>query len=86
VTGKPINLGGISGRTESTGLGVYFAIREFVNDDFYMKKVGLNTGTNDKSFIVQGFGNVGFWASKFMEKDGGKLLGVIERGGGIFNP
>ena len=86
TTGKPISFGGISGRTESTGLGLYYCLREFMNDPEYMNKVGLTPGMKDKTFIVQGFGNVGYWASKFIENDGGKIIGVIERDGGVFNP
>lgn len=86
TTGKPIGSGGISGRTESTGLGLYYCLREFMNDSEYMDKVNLTTGMKDKTFIVQGYGNVGYWASHFIEGDGGKIIGVIERDGGIYNP
>lgn len=85
TTGKPLSLGGISGRTESTGLGLYYCLREFINDPEYMQKVNLTTGMKDKTFIVQGFGNVGYWASHFIDKDGGKIVGVIERNGGVYN-
>jgi len=85
TTGKPVSFGGISGRTESTGLGLYYCLREFLNDPYYMNPLGLSAGIRDKTMIVQGFGNVGYWASNFLEKDGAKLLGVIERDGAIFN-
>lgn len=86
TTGKPLSCGGISGRTESTGLGLYYCLREFMNDPEYMNRVNLTTGMKDKTFIVQGFGNVGYWASHFIEGDGGKVVGVLERDGAIYNP
>lgn len=57
--------GGINGRTESTGLGVYFGLRELMSYPTFYEKVGLKPGLKDKTFIVQGFGNVGYWAAKF---------------------
>ncbi|OMJ72756.1 hypothetical protein SteCoe_28739 [Stentor coeruleus] len=85
TTGKPIELGGIPGRAESTGLGVFYGVREFLTDKFYMDQVGLSTGIAGKTFIVQGFGNVGYWAAHFLHKEGGKILGVIEHNSCVFN-
>ena len=65
-TGKFIQQGGISGRNESTGLGVYYAVRELLNTQSFIDKAGLSKGIEDKTFIVQGFGAVGYWASKFI--------------------
>lgn len=79
-TGKHISQGGISGRTESTGLGVYYAIRELLNTPSFLKRVNDNVpGIPGKTFSVQGFGNVGYWAAKFIVRDGGKVTTVIER-------
>jgi glutamate dehydrogenase (NAD(P)+) len=64
-TGKFVSQGGIEGRAESTGLGVFFGTKELLNTDSFLKKAGLSYGIKDKKFIVQGFGNVGYWASKF---------------------
>lgn len=86
VTGKPLNFGGISGRTESTGLGVFFTIREFCKDPYYMEKLGLKTGLDGKTFIAQGFGNVGYWVSHYMAEQNAKLIGIIEYNGAIYNP
>jgi glutamate dehydrogenase (NAD(P)+) len=86
VTGKPIAQGGIAGRTESTGLGVFYCIRDFVNDAFYMEPRGLTTGLAGKRIIVQGFGNVGYYATHFCEKEGAILVGVIEHNGAVYNP
>lgn len=86
-TGKFINQGGIAGRAESTGLGVYYCFRELMKHDSFVKASGLKTkGIRDKTFIAQGFGAVGYWASKFFCKDGGKLVGVVEYNSAIYNP
>ena len=85
VTGKPIGQGGVRGRTEATGRGVYYGIREACEDADDMKKRGLRTGLGDKTFIVQGLGNVGFHTAKFMTEDGGAtLIGVAEIEGSIY--
>lgn len=78
-TGKYIRHGGIAGRTESTGLGVYYAIRELLNTPSFYERAGVSKGIKDKTFVIQGFGNVGYWAAKFVEKDGGKITTIIER-------
>ena len=87
VTGKPLNAGGIAGRVEATGRGVQYALREFFRDDPGMAKAGL-TGTLDgKRVIVQGLGNVGYHAAKFLaQEDGAVITGIIERDGALFNP
>ena len=87
VTGKPINAGGIQGRTEATGRGVQYALQEFFRDKRDMEKAGL-TGTLDgKKVIVQGLGNVGYHAAKFLsEEDGAIITGIIERDGALFSP
>lgn len=78
-TGKYIRQGGIAGRTESTGLGVYYAIKELLNTQSFIDKCGDKTlGIKDKTFTIQGFGNVGYWAAKFLVKDGGKITNIIE--------
>lgn len=85
-TGKFISQGGIAGRAESTGLGVYYAVRELLGTDSFCERAHLSTGIKDKTFIVQGFGAVGYWASKFIEQDGGKITTVIEYNSAIHNP
>ena len=78
-TGKYIRQGGIAGRTESTGLGVYYAVRELLNKQTFIDKIGDKTkGIAGKTFTFQGFGNVGYWAAKFIEQDGGKVTHIIE--------
>jgi glutamate dehydrogenase (NAD(P)+) len=85
VTGKPIQQGGIRGRTEATGRGVYFGIREACNNKQDMKKIGLETGVEGKTFVVQGLGNVGYHASKYMTEAGAKLVGIAEIEGSIYD-
>jgi len=85
-TGKHIAHGGIDGRTESTGLGVYYAIRELLRTQSFIDKTGdSKLGIAGKTFSVQGFGNVGYWVSKFLEKDGGKITHIIEYNSAIYN-
>jgi glutamate dehydrogenase (NAD(P)+) len=85
VTGKPLSQGGIQGRTEATGLGLYYATRDFLNNEQFCAKHGITPGIAGKSVIVQGFGNVGFWASKFFEQHGAKVIGIVEYNGAVFN-
>lgn len=67
-TGKHIRQGGIFGRAESTGLGVYYSIRECLNIQSFVDKTGGGElGIKNKTFTIQGFGNVGYWAAKFIE-------------------
>jgi glutamate dehydrogenase (NAD(P)+) len=86
VTGKPLNSGGIAGRVEATGRGVQFALREFFRHPDDVKRAKLSGGLEGKRIIVQGLGNVGFHAAKFLsEEDGAKIVGVIERDGAILS-
>ena len=86
VTGKPVYLGGIRGRKEATGRGVFFGLRECVNDDDLMKQLGLPMGLAGKRVVVQGLGNVGYHAAKFLEEAGAVLVGLAEWEGAITNP
>ncbi|WP_296419622.1 Glu/Leu/Phe/Val family dehydrogenase [Pseudooctadecabacter sp.] len=84
VTGKPPHAGGIAGRVEATGRGVQFALREFFRDSQDVTAAGLEGTLDGKRVIVQGLGNVGYHAAKFLsEEDGAKITGVIERDGAI---
>eukprot|EP01092_Planopodium_desertum_P015795 TRINITY_DN852_c0_g2_i1.p1 TRINITY_DN852_c0_g2~~TRINITY_DN852_c0_g2_i1.p1 ORF type:complete len:374 (-),score=102.61 TRINITY_DN852_c0_g2_i1:44-1072(-) len=85
VTGKPISVGGIRGREEATGLGVFYGIREFLSYPEVQKQTGLSSSLKGKTIIIQGFGNVGFWAAKFFHEAGSKIIGIAEREGFIFN-
>lgn len=82
VTGKPVGHGGIRGRESATGLGVYFAIRSIIEDGRMAGLTGISDGKlKGKTFVVQGFGNVGYWSSKFISEGGGKIVAVAERDG-----
>ena len=61
VTGKPVAQGGVRGRNEATGLGVFFVVREFLNYQEIKEKTGLTDGLLNAKIIIQGFGNVGSW-------------------------
>ncbi|MEN9297829.1 MAG: hypothetical protein RLZZ429_142 [Bacteroidota bacterium] len=85
VTGKPVTQGGVRGRKEATGLGVFFGIREVCNMPDVMKKLGLTTGVEGKSVVVQGLGNVGYHSAKFFREAGSKVVAIAEYEGAIFN-
>jgi glutamate dehydrogenase (NAD(P)+) len=86
VTGKPLNAGGIAGRVEATGRGVQYALREFFRHPDDVKKANLSGSLDGKRVIVQGLGNVGYHAAKFLsEEDGAKVIGIIERDGALYN-
>jgi glutamate dehydrogenase (NAD(P)+) len=87
VTGKPPHAGGIQGRVEATGRGVQYALREFFRHKEDLAKAGLTGGLDGKRVIVQGLGNVGYHAAKFLsEEDGCKVISVIERDGALLDP
>jgi glutamate dehydrogenase (NAD(P)+) len=85
VTGKPVTQGGVRGRREATGLGVYYGLREVCNMPDEMKRVGLTVGVKDKRVIVQGLGNVGYHAAKFFREGGAKIIALAEFEGAIMN-
>ncbi len=85
VTGKPISQGGVNGRKEATGLGVFYGVREVCNMPGVMEKVGLTTGIENKRVVVQGLGNVGFYATKFFRQGGAKIICIAEKEGAIYN-
>jgi glutamate dehydrogenase (NAD(P)+) len=85
VTGKPVTQGGVRGRTEATGLGIFYGIREVCSMPDVMEKLGLSTGIEGKRIIVQGLGNVGYHAAKFFQEAGAKIIALAEYEGSIFN-
>lgn len=85
VTGKPVTQGGVRGRREATGLGVYYGLREVCSMPDVMKKLGLSTGVEGKRVIVQGLGNVGYHAAKFFRQGGAKVIALAEYEGAIMN-
>lgn len=85
VTAKPLAQGGVRGRTEATGKGVYFGIREACNNTEDMQKLGLTKGIEGKRVIVQGLGNVGYHAAMFCQEGGATIVGLAEFEGAIYN-
>jgi len=86
VTGKPLNGGGIAGRVEATGRGVQYALREFFRYPEDVAIAKMEGSLEGKRVIVQGLGNVGYHAAKFLaEEDGAIVTGIIERDGALFN-
>lgn len=85
VTGKPLSQGGIQGRTEATGLGLYYATRDFLADADFCRQARITPGIKGKTVIVQGFGNVGYYAAKYFSEHGAKVVAVVEYNGGVFS-
>jgi len=84
VTGKPVEHGGIRGRTEATGRGVQYAIQEFFRHKELVKQIGLKGGLGQKRVVIQGFGNVGYHAAKFLsEEDDVQIIAIIDRCGAV---
>ncbi|KAJ1655417.1 NADP-dependent glutamate dehydrogenase [Dispira simplex] len=86
VTGKPVSLGGVRGRTEATGLGVFYGVREFISYPEVQERYKLPGTIDGLRVIIQGFGNVGYWAAKFFESNGAKVIGIGERDCAALSP
>lgn len=96
------NQGGLKGRVESTGYGVYYTLNYMLEDEEFCGKAGVSTGLKGKTFIIEvfinfpnsldlilkqkGFGNAGYWAAHYLQEAGGILVGVLEHDGQIYNP
>lgn len=84
VTGKPVTQGGVMGRKEATGRGVMYGLREFFRHTEDVKQSGLDGGLEGKRVIIQGLGNVGYFAAKFLQEEtGAKIIAIIERDGAL---
>ena len=77
ITGKPLAIGGSLGRTEATGRGLSFTVREAA------KKLKLNLHT--ATVAVQGFGNAGQYAAQLLEEQGAKVIAASDSKGGVYN-
>jgi glutamate dehydrogenase (NAD(P)+) len=86
VTGKPVTEGGIRGRREATGRGLFYALREACAQPEDMKALGLRPGLAGKRVIVQGLGNVGFHVAQFCREGGAILVAIAEQEGAIHHP
>ena len=85
VTGKPVSQGGVRGRKEATGLGVFFGLQELCNIKEDMRRIGLEPGILGKKVIVQGMGNVGYHAAKYFHEAGAVIVGLIEWDGALYS-
>jgi glutamate dehydrogenase (NAD(P)+) len=85
VTGKPVSQNGIVGRTEATGRGVFYGIREACSIEEDMQKLGLSKGIEGKTMAIQGLGNVGSYTAMISQDEGGvKIVGIGEVEGAIY--
>jgi glutamate dehydrogenase (NAD(P)+) len=86
VTGKPVRKGGIEGRIEATGRGIQYVLKEFFEHPEDYKRAKLASGLEQQRIIIQGFGNVGYHAAKFLsEEEGARITAVIEQKGSVIN-
>lgn len=86
VTGKPLDQGGINGRTEATGRGLYYVLSEVCAQADDMSRIGLPVGIDGKRIVVQGLGKVGYWVARFCRDAGALIVGIAEREGAIADP
>ena len=86
VTGKPVSQGGVRGRLEATGRGVFFGLREVCSHADDMRQLGLEKGVEGKRIVIQGLGNVGYNAAQFCQQGGGIIIALAEFEGAIHNP
>lgn len=86
VTGKPESQNGIKGRTEATGRGVFYGIRQFLSYADDAKALGLEPGIGGKTMVIQGLGNVGSYSGMISQNEGDvKVIGVSEMEGTIYS-
>ena len=85
VTGKPVTLNGIRGRTEATGRGVYFGIREALSNKEDAKLMGVKPGVEGKTVVIQGLGNVGSYSARYLQDAGARVIAISEHEGAIHN-
>ncbi|MCS6980013.1 MAG: Glu/Leu/Phe/Val dehydrogenase [Flavobacteriales bacterium] len=86
VTGKPVGQGGIRGRREATGLGLFYGVRHALSYAEDLKKLKLSPGLEGKTVVVQGLGNVGYHAAKFLHEAGARIVGVVEYNSAVHCP
>lgn len=85
VTGKPVTQGGVRGRKEATGLGVFYGLREVCEMKDVMDKLGMEVGVTGKRVVIQGLGNVGYHSAKFFQEAGAIIVGLAEYEGAIWS-
>ena len=84
VTGKPENMGGVDGRTEATGRGIFYALSSFFNSPD-IKKTSLKGKLSSQNIIIEGLGKVGYYAARALRDHGCKVIGVIEKKTSFYN-
>ncbi len=85
VTGKPVTQGGVRGRKEATGLGVFYGLSEVLKMPSVMDKLELPLGVKGKRICVQGLGNVGYHTALFFQQAGALIVGLAEFEGAIWS-
>ena len=85
VTGKSRDMGGINGREELPSYGVISILRILLDSEKFCRQYSIEKGLKNKRIIVQGFGNMGYWCSKLLEKEGALIVGIMENGISIHN-
>ena len=86
VTGKPESQGGVNGRVEATGRGLFYVLQEACAQADDMRRLGLATGLEGKRIVVQGFGKVGYWAAQCCRDAGARIVAIAEHDGAIADP
>ena len=86
VTGKPESQGGVKGRREATGRGLFYVLNEVCAQAGDMARLGLSTGLEGKRIVVQGFGKVGYWAAQCCHDAGARIVAIAEHDGAIADP
>jgi glutamate dehydrogenase (NAD(P)+) len=85
VTGKPVTQGGIQGRREATGRGLFYALKEACAQAEEMRALGLDPGIEGKRLVIQGQGNVGYHVAKYCREGGAIIIAIAEREGAILD-
>ena len=85
VTGKPENMGGVDGRTEATGRGLFYALNSFFNSQD-IKKTKIKGKLSSQRIILEGLGKVGYFAARALRDHGCAIIGVIEKDQSFYNP
>ncbi|MCY4600645.1 MAG: Glu/Leu/Phe/Val dehydrogenase [Acidobacteria bacterium] len=86
VTGKPLSQGGIAGRGEATGRGLFYVLREVCTDAEEMARLGLSTGLDGKRIAVQGLGKVGYWVAQLCHEAGARIVAIADISGTVTDP
>lgn len=65
---------------------MFYGVDELMRNKKFCEKYSLTPGIKGKTVIIQGLGNVGYWAAKFFESGGAKMIGIVEYNSAIYNP